>query len=593
LEEIFTFSVEDARESQGIHFFLKSVLSVCSQWRRVATSIPKFWRSFPPIRLSKNMPSDHHFKMMNLVNLHIIHSKDSPITFSLSIAENLPSSDRRVVKMMISLLVVHCERWQEVKLETQMSFLSTLDPIRFKLPQLRSIEWTLITIDPPENRQVYHFNLLSFVPKLRHATFSLKNGPIHVFVNLPWHNLEMIITNKADNIFLWHFFLMSMMKTGRWMDCPLVELTCNAFSDHASYHLLKVPAKIPKLKRLHLHFKQPDPVPFPVHFSLFTLPHLEYLEIRGGLHTLHSTVLTMLQRSDCSLKRLALAGEDHHTEAFFQILHHCHQLEDLDIKNPLSNEDLDRLILRDEDNLSLLPELRTLALTIVNPDDEKVRLVDDIIRSRTTQDNLTAYTTSCHPRGLQRAFVFSSDHDFGVARLGYRFLTYNLDADERARLFNFGTKLTQWKHASWPTRTAIKHWRTSRFFYLWVAQAIYRALREIAKVKVSDRIDCMGLYVRFHCFYSVAEIKLKMDKYQNSGILTELSKFVDGPQSPFHMNGRLIARLRLRARVLLEKEWKPAFLEHLARDPWSYWDYQESYWEMNANACKAKPSFLS
>ncbi|RXW14082.1 hypothetical protein EST38_g11770 [Candolleomyces aberdarensis] len=259
----------------------------------------------------------------------------------------------------------------------------------------------------------------------------------------------------------------------------------------------------------------------------------------------------MLQGSPCSLKRLALP--------------------DLDIGNHphLTIEELSRFILQDHDIHPLVPNLQTLAITIFLPDDEKIRLLQEIIRSRSPQHNVDAYD---HPRTLQRVFVWWPDRSPRISFQPELLIDHpHLDANEREKLHDLKMKLAIWKSRSWPSRENVDNCRlSSRWFYLRAIGAISSALDQIEEIQVNDRVDCLGLYL--------------------SEILTDLSKFADSPREVFDLKGHFISQLQRRTKALLDEKWKPVFLEHLARKPWSYRDYDQSYWELNVNARKNKHS---
>lgn len=254
---------------------------VCRMWRDVAWSTPKLWSGIS-LLLENSTPTD-----CELLQEWLSRSGHSPLSIHLQFDRDGATAGD-ATRSILRIIADTCERWRDIYFAFPASFYQHFNIIRGHLPLLTNLSLALRILDVRE-RNFQHF---STVPQLRH-------------VEIYGYNREL-------------------------MNIPLDQVTKLSFSVVEAAHCMETLKGFPYLS--HCTFKYMymgrDGSPFPALvsevkylefvvnnmdlLSMFldslVLPVVQELRIdmrRGQLP--HSSLVSLVSRSGCSLQRLSLA----------------------------------------------------------------------------------------------------------------------------------------------------------------------------------------------------------------------------------------------------------------------------------------------
>ncbi|KAJ3754657.1 hypothetical protein EV360DRAFT_73521 [Lentinula raphanica] len=145
--------------------------SVCRHWRIACLGSPLLWRRIGPDAYN-----------LNLIALLVERSQNSPLIISYHISYH----DKGREKQILSLLALHCERWEDVTLTIRPSSLVLLSSIKGRLPLLASLTWGLCESDL-ELESTKEFSGFEIAPALQRSHF-LPPCPKEL-ISVPWVQL--------------------------------------------------------------------------------------------------------------------------------------------------------------------------------------------------------------------------------------------------------------------------------------------------------------------------------------------------------------------------------------------------------------------
>ncbi|KAJ7493154.1 hypothetical protein B0H11DRAFT_2005143 [Mycena galericulata] len=152
---------------------------ICRKWREIAVSTPVLWRSIsiPPAQGRKNVAS-----RFNLLETWLGRSGSCPLSLDMR------STEASEVAQFTQAIVVHCIRWQYLRLFIPQELLSS---VKGEMPLLRDLRIGLI----PDNEVSAPISVFHEAPQLRKLTLSSVIPPE---VILPWVQLTRLITRNVS-----------------------------------------------------------------------------------------------------------------------------------------------------------------------------------------------------------------------------------------------------------------------------------------------------------------------------------------------------------------------------------------------------------
>jgi F-box-like len=254
---------------------------VCSAWRELAWLTPKLWSG---ISLSLE---DCTSKDCELLEQWLSRSGRSPLSIHMMFDKNGATAGDATHSILHT--IANCsERWRDVYFAFPASFYKQLNSIRNRLPLLRTLSLVTRIIDVGLERNFQHF---SAAPRLCHVEIY---GYDRELMNIPLDQVTKLS--------------LSVVEAGDCMEAlrrfPGLS-HCTFEYMYAGRNAPRFPALVSQVK--YLKFVMHRAQLFSTFLESLTLPDAEEFRIDMCCGRLpHSTLISLVSRSGCSLQRLAL-----------------------------------------------------------------------------------------------------------------------------------------------------------------------------------------------------------------------------------------------------------------------------------------------
>ncbi|KAJ3538281.1 hypothetical protein NMY22_g5232 [Coprinellus aureogranulatus] len=378
---IFMWSVLSIEPRSSRCSMVGIVRLVSRGWNAAACSCPELWSDLPiissdprpqlaPSTSSVSKPFDIATGPW-ILEQYLGRSGCQPISFTFSMrldTDDPPRPHMILAKAYLQILLEASFRWKVVKFKASKAILDALlDRSRLcqlPLPRLSEFAFQLLIVTVVPNGSKFTVDLFGDVPALKHITFTLQDtwGLLDrrrinevVDLRLPWRQLESFEGNLAYT------------KLGS----EGTNLRRVRYSSKSSDDLPSTPTSYPRLTELDLYLADGLQGEHLLrHLGCLTLPMLKQLELywQGNSEAdLYGTILALVQRSKCSLERLATGPNLNYNRndqlgRFRDVLYHCSTITHLDISY-LEGSDLDILI-PDHEHFTTPPLANLRVLTL-------------------------------------------------------------------------------------------------------------------------------------------------------------------------------------------------------------------------------------
>lgn len=365
----------EPRTAQGT--MLGAISLVSRGWNAAACSCPILWSNLPLIDIYPTASPEHSVlgPGPGILQRYLERSGTHPISFTFHYWRNIYSeigAHNTVALTCLRVLAAVSHRWDVAEFRATKVILNALSDRaqyrRLPLHLLSKFKFEMKAVEPIPSNSKLKVDLFFHAPNLRHVVFDVLGawGTSNtcyikgiIDLRLPWTQLETF-----EGFFKRDTAYQQLLSKGK-------NLKVLMYTSKKSNALPLVIAAPQRLTRLSLCFG--DGLPggtFLAHMGCLTLPALKELEIhwrRGTNVDLYAAILSLVQRSGCSLERLAVDDRldydsNNQLERFRDLLYHCATLTHLDI-GYLDAQGLDSFI-PDYDNFGNppLPNLRVLSL---------------------------------------------------------------------------------------------------------------------------------------------------------------------------------------------------------------------------------------
>ncbi|TEB28447.1 hypothetical protein FA13DRAFT_1735595 [Coprinellus micaceus] len=371
---------------------VQTIRLVCRRWESAARKCATLWQNLPLLDLT-NIPMSERKeiafeKATNHLHSYLQRSVNMPISFTFHFwpdlfldGEGTGRWTRRGEAMeWLQVLYYERERWGEVEFRATRAILRTLsDRIRKyrRLANLTKFSFEIRGVDypvTPGSTMVETIDL-SKAARLKHFTwdtlgahYGVPYQETLVRLDLPWEVLESFECAVHEDTGTYP----KLMEKGK--NLRVLKYTSSKLAE-----LPSTPTLLPHLTKLSLCFGIDLPGPTLIaHLGQLTLPALKELEVFWWKDTtsidFYGTILALVQRSGCSLDRLATENnleyksdsQDFKFGNFTKLLYHCKHLTHLDI-GYLESAELEILV--PDRNVGKKPPLTTLrSLTVRFPE---------------------------------------------------------------------------------------------------------------------------------------------------------------------------------------------------------------------------------
>ncbi|KAJ3549645.1 hypothetical protein NMY22_g795 [Coprinellus aureogranulatus] len=379
--DIFMWSVLSIEQRTSRCSMVGIVRLVSRGWNAAACSCPELWSDLPIISSdprpqlapsTSSVPKPFDIATgPGILEQYLGRSGCQPISFTFSMrldTDDPPRPHMILAKAYLQILLEASFRWKVVKFKASKAILDALlDRSRLcqlPLPRLSEFAFQLLIVTVVPNGSKFTVDLFGDAPALKHITFTLQDTwglldrrRINEVVDLclPWRQLESFEGNLAYT------------KLGS----KGTNLRRVRYSSKSSDDLPSTPTSYPRLTELSLYLADGLQGEHLLrHLGCLTLPMLKQLELywQGDSDAdLYGTILALVQRSKCSLERLATGpnlnyNRNDQLERFRDVLYHCSTITHLDISY-LEGSDLDILI-SDHDHFTTPPLANLRVLTL-------------------------------------------------------------------------------------------------------------------------------------------------------------------------------------------------------------------------------------
>jgi hypothetical protein len=268
---------------------------VCSSWRKIAWSTPRLWSSIWVDLRRKVDPA--------LVDQWLVRSGILPLSIYAFFYSSNPGLTAVAV---LEIFTKYAERWYRVTFDIPLSFFDTFECVKGRLPTLQYLS---LQVDEAEEER-NTLDMFSIAPQL-HAvhleggdTFSITPQAVHLTgdfsVSLPTSQLSTLHINNYFNKCLDALRL-----------CPYV-VDCVFNADAALIDGLPPQVSAPLLESLTINIFENSDVLATI-FDTLTIPAAYELICRGIdmlMKFPHTSFISLISRSSCSLQILSLEGFD-------------------------------------------------------------------------------------------------------------------------------------------------------------------------------------------------------------------------------------------------------------------------------------------
>jgi F-box-like len=255
---------------------------VCSAWRQLAWLTPKLWS-----RISLLL-EDCTSKDCELLEEWLLRSGRSPLSIHLTFDKDGAAAGD-ATRSILHTIADCSERWRDIYFALPASLYEPLNPIRDRLPLLTTLSLFTRILDVGE-RNFQHF---SAAPRLRHVEM--------YGYGREWMNISLDHVTKLS---------FSVVGIAHCME----TLRCFPDLSHCTFKYMFLgreplfPTLVSKVNLKYLEFVMNSMELLSMFIDLLDLPVVQELRIdMCRVRLPHSSLISLLSRSGCSLQRLVLA----------------------------------------------------------------------------------------------------------------------------------------------------------------------------------------------------------------------------------------------------------------------------------------------
>jgi hypothetical protein len=311
---------------------------ICSAWRKLAWSTPRLWCSLL-------LDLERHKIDPVLVEQWIKRSCGLPLSIWAFLVYDTEEFHASSVAIM-HVIAQHSQRWCNIVLDLPFFCYESLEHIKGHLPNLQSIAIDHEYSGLSEQRDtVFQFTMFSDTPLLRSLTIS-RLEELNQFA-FPTDNLTKLrLLHQPINE-----SLEMLQRSPRLIQCDFIDI-----QGHANAQLIHILAD--QLESLKLMFFNDYPDRISDVFDALTIPALRELFFDAeGFYFPHSSFISLITRSSCSLQTLTLKFIRISDDELLEVLQVVPSLQKLSlIKGSITNETL--WMLSSCDPNILLPNLK-------------------------------------------------------------------------------------------------------------------------------------------------------------------------------------------------------------------------------------------
>jgi len=319
---------------------------VCRAWRDFAWSTPKLWSRIS-LCLQHSSPKD-----CELLEGWLARSGQSPLSIHLYYLSHYVDGAEGRIGSILRLIANCSERWRHIYFHLPVYVLKALEGVRNRLPRLTYMSLILPREEVPTKR----CEGFSAAPQLRHVEVDGYNQRLL--------NLSLSQVTRLS---------LAPVEVGNCLDilkcCPnLTHCTFKGVAEFTTAHLLP-PVVSPSVEYLELEsgLGRFPALSLSRLLDALTLPTLCELRLNTNLHALpHTSLLSLVSRSACSVKRLTLTACYIESGKLRACLTGIHSIVELEVTNCV-NSSIPVISLLHPAHASnmdsiILPNLRTLKL---------------------------------------------------------------------------------------------------------------------------------------------------------------------------------------------------------------------------------------
>ncbi|KAF6749367.1 hypothetical protein DFP72DRAFT_541532 [Ephemerocybe angulata] len=349
---------------------LATICAVSRSWRQIAIGHRNLWTSLPTlvVRTMEDLPGWNLVRdgenSKRWIQLFLSRAGGSlPLACRITIYPIAWAQDQGAIRDAVKILTDQCHRWATVTLLIPLAAIAPLlSCIEGKLPMLSTLALdTTLGTAIPDSIDDYTLNLFLKAPKLRTAYIEWKFWDSYasipnVKINLPWSQLERVSANVPGGS------LYKDLIEAQPVD--LKEFRYSA-SETSVSPTLPTPIILPNLE--HFSVQSDDDEPSLIdHLDKLTLPALKYFSFErpGDVppNVFDTKLISLIQRSGCSLEMLDLEPYNQPSSLYFDILALSPKLTAIKVGHPGIAELLRKLVLDTASPNPLLPALQMLEL---------------------------------------------------------------------------------------------------------------------------------------------------------------------------------------------------------------------------------------
>ncbi|KAF7361364.1 Carboxypeptidase [Mycena sanguinolenta] len=308
---------------------------VCRRWRAITLSQPLFWVHIDLDMTGKERETHTPFRL----EAQLKRTGNLPLRINFGCRWKYERTEQELA--LLAVLVQHCARWEDVRLDGPVSWSSELACIRGNLPRLRKLRVLLWLSTQEEEPLVDVFEL---APNLREASVNVE--PHHhssgtIRVPLPFSELQQYVARGT-----WDSQLSALRSASNLVDCALDVVGIST--------PLATLVVLPHLRRLSLRVSSL--------LACLDTPHTPQLEELYCSHDENRLSLLFAQRPPLQLQKLGLLFIASATD-ICDIVHSVPTITDLGVYVYANSfDDLSAsLVLRDEPT-DIAPALRSLII---------------------------------------------------------------------------------------------------------------------------------------------------------------------------------------------------------------------------------------
>ncbi|KIM73765.1 hypothetical protein PILCRDRAFT_14986 [Piloderma croceum F 1598] len=196
--------------------------SVCRQWRAITLSTPRLWASFTLTIRPKYLKSD-----VVLAKTWLGRAGRCPLSINLG----SEGSYQNLMRPLMQVFALNCERWYEIFLSLPPAVMASLSSVKNRLPRLQKL--AIVALPPTI---IDHF---SCAPRLRHLNLGSAIPPS--IIKVPWNQLQCFTLGMlgADSC------LEYLRLTPNLLECTLTLASGSLFGSQP-------PVQLPQLRSIIL-----------------------------------------------------------------------------------------------------------------------------------------------------------------------------------------------------------------------------------------------------------------------------------------------------------------------------------------------------